>query len=437
VALLLAASFDAAAIAQTSATLNALGPHPFGSPRNQAAAQFVAAKLKEAGLARTTVDEFDSQGLPGLNVIATIPGRTDRLLIVATPLDSRRDARDFSSRSRSLALFIEIGRQAARLRPGRTWILAAFDGGESKGEGLARYLDTLGRNRSLIDGVVMIEAGAIEDAGSAPSLVVPSCARGASPGQRGIAGREMVEAALQNVPGSLGFSFDDPGIGVLTQAVIRAFRTPCDPLAARAHEAGLGVIRVADRAFSASFPAGVATAKPKEATPVDRAAVRLGEVAFAVVQGVDLSAAAAARSDSWLVIGRSVWPGWLILLVGIATLVPGLVALRSARMRLGFRIAWSAVFAALLYAEPEVALFAGALPNLLPPSWPRKFLVLALIPFGLLVSAGAVGFVRGQVTGTWLAGWVWALLFAGFALLSGSIGKDRKTGATARRGKRQ
>jgi hypothetical protein len=435
-AFLLAASFDAAAMAQTSATLNALGPHPFGSPRNQAAAQFVAAKLKEGGLARTTVDEFNFEGLPGMNVVATLPGRTDRLLIVATHLDSPRDAQDFSGRSRSLALLIEVGRQAARLRPAKTWILAAFDGGESLGEGFAHYLSALGKNRSLIDGVVVLEAADLSDAGPVPYLIAPSCARDTSSGKRGIAGRDMVAAALDNMPASLEFSFDDPGIGLLTQSFIRAFETECDPLAARAHASSLGVILVADRAFSASFLARNANVTPSGPSAPDHKAARLGEVAFATIQGVDHSAASSAQSDSWLVTGRSVWPGWLIVLAGIATLVPGLVALRSEGVRLAFRISWSSAFAAVLYAEPEVALFAGALPNLLPPSWPRRFLVLTLVPFGLLVSAGALGFVRGRVTGSWLAGWVWALLFAGFALLLGSFGARRKAAAKSRRGKR-
>ena len=71
-ALLAAISLDAAAIAQQSATLNALGPHPFGSPRNRAAAEFVAAKLRESGMAQTTLDDFAFEGAAGVNVIAKI-----------------------------------------------------------------------------------------------------------------------------------------------------------------------------------------------------------------------------------------------------------------------------------------------------------------------------------------------------------------------------
>ncbi len=109
-ALLAAVVLDAASIAQTSATLNALGPHPFGSPRNRVAAEFVEAKLKEAGLAQTALEEFVFQGEAGANVVARLQGRTDRLLIIATHHDSGREAQDVSDRSRSLSLLIEMGR---------------------------------------------------------------------------------------------------------------------------------------------------------------------------------------------------------------------------------------------------------------------------------------------------------------------------------------
>lgn len=435
-ALLAAVTFDAAAIAQTSATLNALGPHPFGSPRNRAAAQFVAAKLQEAGLAQTVVEEFIFEGSPGTNVVASLPGRSDRLLIIATHHDSKKDAQDVSGRSRSLSLLIEIGRQASRLRPARTWILASFDGGESKGEGFAHYLDALGKSRAMIDGVVVIDASPLHDSASPPSLIVPACARGASPARREIAGRDLVAAALSGVPPSLDFSFDDPGINLVTQPFIRAFKTGCGPMAARALANGLGVVVVGDTSYSRGLMAG--RVAPKAADPAlrDNGAVRLGEAAFGAVQGIDVSGFLSPPSDSWLVVGSNVWPGWLIFLLGIATLVPGLVALRSEGAKLGLRLAYSAVFALVLYYEPEIALFAGALPNLLPPSAPKKYLTLALIPLALLILAGGLGWVRGAVVGSWLSIWIWAGLAGSILLLYGSPGRGKKAAARSRRSKR-
>jgi hypothetical protein len=436
-ALLVAASFDAAAIAQTSATLNALGPHPFGSPRNQAAAQFVSAKLQEAGLNQATVEEFTFDGSAGSNVIANLPGRSDRLLIVATHHDTKKDAQDVSARSRSLSILIEIGRQASKLRPARTWILASFDGGESKGEGFAHYLETLGKTRDLVDGVVLLDASTLSESASEPSLIAPSCASGAGSDRRGIAGRDLVAAAVAGVPDSLDVAFDDPAISLLTQPFIRAFRTPCDPLAEAAMAARLGVIQVADVSFSRGFLARNAVPPSKDPALRDNAAARLGDVAFAAIQGIDASTTTLPQSDSWLVVGRGVWPGWLLFALGLLTLVPGLMALRSQGARLAFRLAHAGIVVIALYYEPEVALFVSALPNLLPPSASTKLLLPALLPFGLLLSAGALCFVRGQVTGSWLPVWIWAALLGSVALLYLSPGGGgKKATAKAKRGKR-
>ncbi len=435
-ALLAAVSFDAAAIAQNSATLNALGPHPFGSPRNQAAAQFVSAKLQEAGLSQTTLEEFSFEGAAGTNVVANLPGRSDRLLIIAAHHDSKKDAQDLSGRSRSLSLLIEIGRLASKLRPAKTWIIASFDGGESKGEGFAHYLETLGKSRDLVDGVVVIDASPLQEAVPEPSLIAQACAGGASSIRRVMAGRDLVSAAVSGIPDSLDVAFDDPGINLLTQPFIRAFRTDCDPLAERALAARLGVIQVADVSFSRGFLARNPTTPPKDPALHDNAAARLGEVAFAAIQGIDASSPALPQSDSWLVVGRSVWPGWVLFLLGLLTLVPGLVALRADGTRLALRVVHALVFTVTLYYEPEVALFVGALPNLLPPAVPKKFLTLTLLPAALLLCAGALCFVRGQVTGSWLSVWIWAGLLASVGLLYAIPGGGRKAPAKAKRGKR-
>ena len=123
-------------------------------------------------------------------------------------------------------------------------------------------------------------------------------------------------------------------------------------------------------------------------------------------------------------------------MAGLLTLAPGLVSLRSQGVRFVARAIYSAVFSMVLFAEPEVAFFSGFLPNLLPPSAPRALLALTFVPFGLLVFGGALGFVRGQVTGTWLSVWEWTGLLGAFALLYVSPTAGRKPPAKSKRGKR-
>lgn len=435
-ALLATLTFDAAAIAQTTATLNALGPHAYGSPRNRAAAQFVGAKLQDAGLAQTTIEDFEFEGSTGTNVVARIPGRSDRLLILATHHDTKKDAQDVTGRSRTLALLIDMGRQAARLRPAKTWILASFDGGESKGEGLAHYLATLGRSRELVDGVLILDAADAGRAAETPAVIAPACASGGAFPRRAIASRDQVEAVLGGVPDTMDVSFDDAGISLLTQPFIRAFRTACDPMAGRALAAGAGVLMVGEVPYSRAFLAAAAAHAPSETPKRDEEAVRLGDVTLAAMNGLDAASVPVPRTDSWLVVGRTVVAGWLVFLVGVLTLIPGLLAARGDMKRLAARVAYSALFVAVSFREPEIALFAGLLPNLVPLSWPRIAVGVSLVPFGLLLAAGALSALRGQVTGTWLSLWLWAGLVGGMALVFSFRGGRAKAPSRAKRSRK-
>jgi hypothetical protein len=131
-----------------------------------------------------------------------------------------------------------------------------------------------------------------------------------------------------------------------------------------------------------------------------------------------------------------VWPGWLVFLTGVATLIPGLVLLRVLRTRLAFRAAYSMLFIILIYLEPEVALFAGLIPNLFPPTLPPKFLPVALLPLLLLLLAGGLGFARGQVTGSWISPWFLPGLVAAVLLLYASFARGKKSAPRAKRGRK-
>ncbi|MEO8361451.1 MAG: M28 family peptidase [Vicinamibacteria bacterium] len=438
-ALLAAASLDAATLVQDSATLQALGPHPFGSPRNQAAAQFVAAKLKDAGLAQTVVEDFVFDGAPGTNVYASIQGRTDRLLILATHHDTSKSRDDMSSRSRSLALLIEIARQTAALRPQKTWILASFDGGDSSGEGLAHYLESLGKSRSQVDGMVVFDVTSPAGTEAAPAFIAPACSNSSSPDKREMAGYDTLSAALGGPPRSMDLVFDDPGISIVTQPFIRAFKMDCDPTAARALGAGIGVVQIGDESYSKHFISARATAAKRETLTRDTEAARVGDLALATLQGLDASVPASPQSDSWMVAGRTVVPGWLIFVAGLVALVPGLVVLRAQKMALGFRVAYSLIFGFVLYSEPEVAIFVGLLPSLFPPGASKKLLTLTFLPLAVLIFAGLFGLARNQVTGSWLSIWDWAGLILAFGLLYATPGGSkpgRRAPAKAKRSKR-
>ena len=87
-ALLAAAAFDGQAALHHASALAALGPHPWGSPRASAAAQYVAAQFRDAGLADVRLQDFDTAGIHGINVVARLPGPGNEFVVVGAHHDS-------------------------------------------------------------------------------------------------------------------------------------------------------------------------------------------------------------------------------------------------------------------------------------------------------------------------------------------------------------
>ena len=74
-AFLLAAQVDGQAALRHASALASLGPHPWGSPRSRAAAEYVAAQFRTAGLADVRLEDFESHGVRGANVVGVLRGR--------------------------------------------------------------------------------------------------------------------------------------------------------------------------------------------------------------------------------------------------------------------------------------------------------------------------------------------------------------------------
>src|SRR6185503_12345271 len=86
-AVLLAASFDGQAALGHASSLA-----PLGSPRNQAAAAYVAAQLREAGLDAVELAPFESHGVQGTNVIGTLRAPGDELVVIGAHHDTVAEA---------------------------------------------------------------------------------------------------------------------------------------------------------------------------------------------------------------------------------------------------------------------------------------------------------------------------------------------------------
>src|SRR3989304_2585460 len=118
VGLLLAASVDGQAALRHASALAALGPHPWGSPRNQAAAAYVAAQFREAGLDAVELAPFERHGVQGTNVIATLRAPGDEFVLVSAHHDTAPDAPGAYDDGGGVGILLELARGLARDRAG-------------------------------------------------------------------------------------------------------------------------------------------------------------------------------------------------------------------------------------------------------------------------------------------------------------------------------
>ena len=129
-AALVLAAFDGAAALRHASALSALGPRPWGSPRTQAAAAYIAAQLRTAG-ADVHIETFESQGIRGANVIATLPGDSPEFVVLGAHHDSAPGATGAYDDAAGVGVVIETARVLASLPRPRTIVIASFDGEEA------------------------------------------------------------------------------------------------------------------------------------------------------------------------------------------------------------------------------------------------------------------------------------------------------------------
>ena len=108
----------------------------------------------------------------------------------------------------------------------------------------------------------------------------------------------------------------------------------------------------------------------------------------------------------------------VLLAIGLASLLPGLLAALSAGGPLLLaRLLHAVLFGLLLWRHPVPALWVFLLPNLLLPVLPRALTAaLSLLPVLALVGVGAVACSRGHARGLWLGPWEIAVLVLALAL---------------------
>jgi hypothetical protein len=410
--LLLAASIDGQAALRHASALAALGPHPWGSPRNQAAAAYVAAQLREAGLDEVDLQAFERRGVRGTNVVATLRAPGDEFVVIGAHHDTAPDAPGAYDDGGGVGILIELGRVLAHEeRRQRTIVLASFDGeeAESKGKGMTEgsraFVERLGLRARSMTAAFAIEMSGFR--GGTPLLHAIAYADPREKGRAVVSPAWLVRAALEGSrEAGAPLGVGDPLLSWLYQPAVRTFRVRLSGDDLSFLQSGHPALFVSDSSFSAFYPD---YHKPSDtADKLDAAALeRMGQSVLGVARALERVPRGAAEEPQWFVaFGRVFgWP-WLAGL-GAASLLPGLWrGWRAGGLALVARLVQAMLAAAFFWAHPVPALWVLLVPHVLLP-WRRAWwtVLLAVAPALGLLAIGASAWWREAVNGVWLAPW--------------------------------
>ena len=444
--LLLVASIDGAAALRDASALAALGPHPWGSTRNEAAAQYVAAQMRAVGLSQVELQRFERHGVQGTNVVGVLPAPGEEMVVIGAHHDSVAGGPGAYDDAGGVGVLLEVARALAQEGSrSRTLVFASFDGEEAwetgKGQtaGSRAFLERLGPRARGVVAMLAIEMSGWP--GGTPVAHPIAYADPRTPGATVITPGWLVEAALAGSraagqPLRLG----DPRLSWLYQPTVRAFRVQLYGDDLSFAQAGLPALMLSDSSFSAFYPE---YHKPGDvAERLDAAALaRMGQATLGVARALERARGPAAEPAWFAGLGHVVgWP-WLLGL-GALSLLPGLRAgFAAGTGSLLLRALQAAAFAVLLWTDPVVALWVFLLPHLLLPFTRRWWaLLLAAAPLVALIALGLAAWWREAVSGVWLAPWqlvVAALAFVlAFLGLGGGAAPARGRKPPAARGKK-
>ena len=426
--LLLGAAIDGDAALRHASQLAALGPHPWGSPRSSFAAQYVAAQFRGAGLAEVRLQDFESHGTRGANVIGVLRSPGPEFLVVGAHHDTAPEAPGAYDDGGGVGVLIEVARALGRQkeRP-RTIVFASFDGEEAWSTGKATttgsraYVSSLGPDARQLVAAFVVEMCGWK--GGTPVLQTLAYQDPLRPGRSVVAPGWVVAAALKgSAKAEAPLGVGDPLVPWLYQAGIRTFRGDFYGDDLSFLQAGLPAVFVSDSSFAAFYP--------WYHRPTDTAdkldAPSLARMGQAVLGAVEVLAAGprGPAADPSGTRPSAPWPGRSPLAgLAVFSVLPGLLAARrTPGLALPARVAQAGAFGILFWRHPVPTLWVFFLPNLLPrlnSAAGRRWwaALLALAPALSLGALGLVAWQREFVSGSFVAAWEAALAMVAMALL--------------------
>jgi hypothetical protein len=426
--------------------LAALGPHPWGSTLNAAAAQYVASQFRDAGLSEVRLQPFESNGIAGANVIGTLRAPGPELVVIGAHHDTVPDAPGAYDDGGGVGVLIETARVlAGRAQRPRTIMFASWDGEEAFSQtkaqttGSRAFVKALGDQRQHLIGAVAIEmSGWSKGTPCLHPLAYPDPYR---PGRYVIAPAWMVETALAAGKGGGGSTcLGDPQLSWIYQPAVRLFRARLYGDDLSFTQAGLPALMVSDSTFSSFYPWYHQRGDTGDKINA-QALGKMGQLVLDVTDALSAAPRPANREPHWFAAGGRVFASKALYLAGALTLLPALVgAYLRGGIALYLRLAYSALFALLLWRHPVPTLWALAVPNLfftLSRRWWTT--LLSALPLAALLTAGAFAYWRGAVAGSWLQSWELgaALLALPLAWLQFQHSRGRRNAGKRNTGKRR
>jgi hypothetical protein len=439
--LLLAASIDGEAALGHASALAALGPHPWGSPRAEAAALYVAAELREAGLTEIELQPFERHGIRGTNVIATLRGPVDESVVVCAHHDTAPESPGAYDDGGGVGLVLELARVLAREpRRTRTLVFASFDAEESWATGHGTtlgsraWIDRLGPGARRIVAVVDLEMAGWS--GGDPVLHPIAYPDPRRRGGTVVAPGWLLETALEGARAEgVSFAVGDPWLSWLYQPAVRTFRAGLYGDDLSFLQAGVPAVMVSDSSFSAFYPH---YHKPSDtADKLDAGALeRVGRGVLGVLRRLDDVPRVSAEDSRWFAAFGQVVGSSTLLFVAVGSVLPGLrTGWSGGGPVLVARLVQAGLFGLLFWSRPVPTLWVLLLPNVVPPlTRARWATALALAPLLALLVLGSAAWMRGMAGGVWLAAWEIVVLILALAL---AFVRPRRSGRKAKRRSRR
>lgn len=426
--ILLAVAIDGDAALRHASQLAALGPHPWGSPRNSFAAQYVAAQFREAGLAEVHLQEFESHGIRGSNVIGVLRASGPEFVVVAAHHDTAPEAPGAYDDGGGVGVLIETARVLAREKArARTLVFVSFDGEEawstekSTTTGSRAYVAALGSDARQLVAVFVVEMCGWK--GGTPALQTLAYPDPLRPGGSVVSPRWVIAAALRgSSDAGVPFRVGDPVVPWIFQAAVRVFRGDFYGDDLSFLQAGLPAVFASDSSFAAFYPW---YHQPTDtADKLDAASLaRMGQAVRGAVEALVVAPRGPATEPTWFAAFGTVLGALPLAALALFSVLPGLAAARSAPgLALPARLAHAGAFGVLFWRHPIPALWVFLLPNLLPRldvASARRWwaALLALAPALSLALLGLVAWRRAFIGGAFVSAWELALALSALALL--------------------